>query len=424
MLDGLAENLSRTRLLDIGYYHALRHWEAMLRGDLIAARAHGDTSESLKDSIGIPFVASLFFTARADLCVEEGRYADARRHLAKARAIAVATRSRLVEFTVGLGEAYAALRSGDEALMRQRLEDALAIGRERGLISFLGSRAQPMAELCARALESDIESRYVIELIRRRALAPPSWAQSLEVWPWPVRLHTLGRFAVELNGRPAPSLGKLARKPLDLLKHLVSGGPRGVSSTQASEALWPDQDPEHSYHAYGMALHRLRKMLGSEDSILSRDGGIVLNPQHVFVDAWAFERSLDALDESGHPQFERVLALYKGLFLGAGGAEDPWTLGYGERLFSRYLRAALRAGQHWQQKGDFDRAIDLYLNALHHDDLQETVHQRLLECYLATGRRAEGLRAYERCRKGLRQKLRVPPSARTEALKAQLLGAN
>jgi len=424
MLKGLATRPNQTRLLDVGYYHSMCHWDALLRGDLVLARAHGDASAALEDSLGMPFVEALFYLERADLLDERGAHEDSRRYLRQAQRIGGATHSRLIDFVVALGEARLAARERDEGWMRERLEHAFAVGRDSGLATFHGWRAEPMADLCARALEAGIETSYVAGLIRRRGLRPPAWALSLEVWPWPIRLYTLGRFAVESGGKATPSPGKLARKPLDLLKHLISAGPRGVSSALASEALWPDQDPERSYHAYGMALHRLRKLLGSDDSILSRDGGIVLNPQLVFVDAWAFERLLERQGECGEAKLEQALALYRGAFLGTSGPEDRWSLTYGERLFSKYLRAALRLGQHRQERSDFEGALDVYGGVLEQDDLQESVHQRLLGCYLAMGRRAEGLRAYERCRKRLRQTLHIPPSPQTEALKAQLLQSN
>jgi DNA-binding SARP family transcriptional activator len=84
----------------------------------------------------------------------------------------------------------------------------------------------------------------------------------------------------------------------------------------------------------------------------------------------------------------------------------------------------LKLGRSRQQRGEFEGAIDIYQSALEHDDLQESVHQRLIDCYRVTGRRAEGLRAYERCRRRLRQALHVAPSEETEALKAQLLKAS
>ncbi len=421
LLSRLAADLGQSRLLDIGYYHFLCHWEALLRGDLAEAAVHSNAVEVLRGPLGFTFGNTLFHMMAANLHLEQSRFNDARKSLRDVRKIGERTDSRLVDYMVSLGEADLARRDGDEEGMRERLEHAFSVGRERDLITCHGWRAEPMAELCARALEAGIETRYVTELIRRRALEPPRSARSLAAWPWPIKLRTLGGFAVEVSGKALPSAGKLARKPLGLLKLLVSAGPLGLSSAQATEALWPDLEAQHSYQAYSMALHRLRELLGLDESVLSQDGRVRLNPRHVFVDAWAFEWSLDTAAADGEAGLERAVELYGGMFLGEGGADDHWALAYGERLYSRYLRAALRLGRAWQDKRDFERAIDLYQDALEHDDLQESLHQRLIDCFCATGRRADGLRAYERCRRRLKDALGVAPSARTEALKVELL---
>lgn len=303
------------------------------------------------------------------------------------------------------------------------LRHALSLGARHGYVNFPWWDAAAMSRLCATALAHGIETGYVQKLVKARSLVLPANEVVPDNWPFPLKLHTLGRFAITVHDKPLPSSGKLARKPLDLVKLLVSAGPRGMSTEQAIETLWPEQDMERSYQSYSMALHRLRKLLGIDESILSQDGRVVLNARHVWVDAWAFERSLEPHGADGDTWLERAVALYEGAFLGEAAAE-LWALVYGERLYGKYLRAVLKLGQSRQTQGAFEHAIELYQNALEHDDLQESLHQRLLVCYAETGRCADGLRAYERCRKRLQEALGVSPSAQTEALRAQLLKGN
>jgi len=48
------------------------------------------------------------------------------------------------------------------------------------------------------ALEEAIEVDLVQEVIRMFRLKPPSYAP--DTWPWPVRIFTLGRFKVQIDG--------------------------------------------------------------------------------------------------------------------------------------------------------------------------------------------------------------------------------
>ena len=66
-----------------------------------------------------------------------------------------------------------------------------------------------------------------------------------------------------------------------------------------------------------------------------------------------------------------------------------------------------------------DAAIGCYRKALEIDPLMEALYCGLMQCYAATGRHAEALSTYERCRRMLNDQLGVKPSPRTEALACQ-----
>ena len=66
--------------------------------------------------------------------------------------------------------------------------------------------------------------------------------QTAETGLWPVRIRTLGRFEVIIDGVSLQSSGKSQRKLLELLKALVAFGGEQVNIDKLSDALWPDAE--------------------------------------------------------------------------------------------------------------------------------------------------------------------------------------
>ncbi len=420
-LERMRRALDPRRRLDLAHYRYHATWLALARGEARRARDLAEQSLALAELLFARFPIALNRIRLAETLVELAEFADAHRHLDAAGTIAARMGSELLRFMTGLVRAWAWHRAGCTEEAGRTLAATFALGQRLGYRAYPGWNGKIVAALCAQALARGIEPDYARRLIRERGLVPPDNAGDIDTWPWPVKVYALGCFDVRVDERPLPARGKQQRKPLDLAKLLVSAGPRGLSTEQAIETLWPEQNQERSYQSYSMALHRLRKRLGTDECILAQDGRVLLNPRRVWVDAWAFEQTFaPRADTSATARLERAVALYKGAFLGEATAE-PWGLAYAERLYSKYLRAVLELGQHRQKEGAFERAIELYQNALEHDDLQESLYQRLLVCYGETGRRADGQRAYERCRKCLQEALGVSPSAQTETLRARLL---
>lgn len=55
---------------------------------------------------------------------------------------------------------------------------------------------------------------------------------SLDQRTWPLMIYTLGRFGLVRDGVPIHFYGKVPRKPLELLKAIITCGGRGVSEEQ------------------------------------------------------------------------------------------------------------------------------------------------------------------------------------------------
>ena len=324
-------------------------------------------------------------------------------------------------------EAWLAERRGQRVRALDHLGRAFAIGREYGFdfgpMPF--SCGDMMPRLAALALAHDIDAAFARHLIRRHALPTP--ADAGEHWPWPIRIRTLGAFAVERAGTPAAAVRKESRKPQDLLKLLVAlappsgGGPVPVERLCA--ALWPDAQGDAARNSFDNTLHRLRKLLGGERQVLLQTGGLSLDGGICWIDASALHSCLAELD--GLPAnaeaapllmlTNRALTLYRGPFL-AGEDELPDVVAARVRIEARFIRHMAAAGARLVSAGHPLDAVRVFERVLELQPLAEDICRHLISCLIALGRRAEAFDAYRRCRQQLSVLLNLRPAPETETL--------
>ena len=104
----------------------------------------------------------------------------------------------------------------------------------------------------------------------------------------PVRIHTLGRFTMQLHQQPLRLSQARRQRPFDLLKALIACGGRDVHAEILSQALWPDAEGDSAQNAFDVTLHRLRRVFGIKDLFVVCDRRLTLNSRLAWVDAWAF----------------------------------------------------------------------------------------------------------------------------------------
>ncbi|MDH4189858.1 MAG: hypothetical protein OEW21_06605 [Betaproteobacteria bacterium] len=427
LLRWLAAELGRARTLERGLYHWLIHWEALARGDIFEADRQQSAAQALvepaalMEAVGMKFGAifSKLLAARND--VASGNRAAAQALLDEARAGAGAVGSRLIECTVEFEEADLAQRAGDEAGVRRALGAAFAIMRERGLWTFHGWIPVRMAKFCAEALAMGIETEFVRRLIRRRRLAPPAGAHS-ENWPWPIRVETLGQFALFIDDDHLPADPRSRRKPLDMLKTLVAFGSRGATAEALAAELWPEAEGDTAANLFKVTLHRLRELLGHEALRLA-EGRLSANLLVVWTDAWALERALEGTRDSKDAQtrLEAVLALYRGPFLGDDVGANIAILKYRERLRRRVLAAVKPVLAQLKQAAQWEALARLAARALEIEEIDEDLHEALVRACLGQDKRVLALQALERAMR-VYADLKLPLPARFDELRRRALG--
>jgi hypothetical protein len=226
-----------------------------------------------------------------------GEQDEARRGLAQWRAHPMTPVCHWHLWLGGCVAAYAALCRGDEETAVKDLRAAFGIARAYGFgaapVLFLVPDLLP--QLTAVALARDIEPALTRELIaRHRVKAPP---EADHRWPWPVRIRVLGGLLVELDGAPMPGSRKQSRRLLELLRLLAAHGTGSLAQDRVADALWPEAEGDAARNSLDNAVHRLRKLLGGDDRVLLRQGGLALNRECCWVDVDALTRQMDRLPD-------------------------------------------------------------------------------------------------------------------------------
>jgi LuxR family transcriptional regulator, maltose regulon positive regulatory protein len=418
--------LSGRRQLDGAFYGFLESMVSAHRGELAGARAIAEKTSLLARDSGQPFMLALCIYVSAVVALLQDDLSRAEAELRTLSALAEDKQSRAILFWCRIAEAALLLRRQQHETALPTLAEALALS------SALRGHALPwfphaeLARLYGFALRHGVETEHVKGQIRRFGILPPEDAPGLEAWPFPVKIHTLGRFAVLTDDKPLKSSGKGQKKPLELLKALIAFGGGEVREDKLTDALWPDSQADNAAFALTTTVHRLRRLIG-ESSLGRRGGCLRLDPRRCWVDVWALERDAAAVERSSRAArpdaladaAARLVALYRGPFLN-DDAEQPWVLSARERLRSKFVRAVISAATALAQAGRRDEAVQCLEKGLEVDPLAEECYRRLMQAHVADGHQAEALAVYHRCRQMLAAHLGLEPSADIEAMRRRI----
>ncbi|MEK6771629.1 MAG: hypothetical protein AABY62_08335, partial [Pseudomonadota bacterium] len=224
-LEGMGQALAAGgRNLDTAHLHFLQSWRFMLGGDPLRSHEAACIALDLATQVGAAYPIALCHYGLAHTLVELGRGEEAMRELTLARG---AKTMPLIQFYCDALEAAYLFNQNrnDEGLLR--LRECLGRSRQIGIPHPHYYRPELMTALYVKALEQDVETAYVRDCIRRSWLTPAAIPSHLDTWPYPVKLHTLGRFTVTLDDKPLPR-SPSHQKPLALLQALVALGGREV----------------------------------------------------------------------------------------------------------------------------------------------------------------------------------------------------
>lgn len=411
-------NVPQQTLRSVLHYH-----RDLLKGDVASALEHARTALRSGETQLPSGYVSLLLQMLAFAQMASGHFEAAGATLERSMGMATGFAARRQCVTREL--AFAAARL--DQVPNPSLEAGLALARSIGDRDFLLDLPDLFRKVCLEALRRGIETRFVTEVIASRRMAPPD--PNEPAWPWPVRVRMLGDFSLHRGTEPVASRGKTSRRLLDLLKVIIASGRRQVPAAYAIATLWPELEGDQAKAAFNVALHRLRKLIGVPEAVVLDGGTLALSPEHVWVDAFAFEHyatQAEVLFSKRHiVEAERsarvAMELYGGHFLHSGD-DAPWQFVQRERLSAMYTRVATVAGQYYLDAGRAKDAQRVFEHASDLEPLAEEVHRKLMLALVAQGEPAEALRVYRRCREMLSIVLGVRPSPETERIRKAVQG--
>lgn len=353
-LKKMALTLNSAQRYGYCHYNYLVAWHCLLLGDTATALVHADMAVTLAVETGMVFAELVCRLEAAIIADEIGEHRRASEELAFARELARQTKSTGLEFSCLMVKALLSLGAGEMPGQLEPLRKAMAMGREQGYIGMCWwCYPSMMSRLCAQALENDIEVEYAQMLIRTYKLAPPE-GHCTESWPYTVKIHTLGRFALEVDGKLVSFSGKMQKKPIELLKALIAFGGVDVPESLLSDTLWPDADGDAAHQSFKFTLHSLRKLLGNADALNLCGGRISIDQRLCWVDVLSLNALLEqarvadierinhpsAKEASGREEYarlhEKAVQQHKGDFL--PGDDSTWAIAARKQIRDKLAR--------------------------------------------------------------------------------------
>ncbi len=422
-MESMETSMSLVKSGDVCLYNFLRAQQALLKGDYVQALAYNDKALKSGTDLGCIRYPGFCHLERAYALHGLGRAAEAKKQLVLAYDVACRTNEKTFEFSALLAEAVFAFERKKEKIGLNSLRKALALGRKMECFLTWVLPPSGLAPLFAKALESEIETEYVQEFIRKLKLTPEKSFIHLESWPWPVKIFTLGRFGVLIEGQPPRFSRKVQQRPLSMLKVLISLGGKGIKEERISDILWPDADGDAAHDSFVTTLHRLRTILQKDRALEFKEGRLSLDGRYCWVDLWALESMIHDMDlerkkgvtDKVAQWAEQALQIYRGPFL-ADEQEQPWTISMREKAKSKFLATISCVGDHWEKAREWEKAIECYHRGLEMDDVAEELYQHLMICYRQSGQPSKALSVYQRCKETLNAVLGVGPSEKTEMI--------
>ncbi len=227
-----------------------------------------------------------------------------------------------------------------------------------------------------------------------------------------LKLHLLGRFAVEWDATPvAPSAWK-RKRPVHLLTALALAQDYVLHREELIDRLWPDKDLDAGANNLYRTLHDLRKLTG--DDVVHVERGTVRLNDDTWTDVRAFEQAASA---DAAPRWLDAVELYGGDLL----PDDPYSDELAPRrqsLRQRFVDTALRVGRATDVEAD--RRIAVLRRLVDVDPTLEQGHRLLMQCLANAGRVNDATQQFAACVTALREHLDTAPSQETAELHARI----
>ena len=219
-----------------------------------------------------------------------------------------------------------------------------------------------------------------------------------------------------MGSRVVGEEGWRLRKAAGLVKLLALAPYHRLHREQAMELLWPGLAPRSAANNFHQTLHAARRTLEPDTRdfrcLILRDEQLFLCPYETLrVDVDAFQEAATEARRFGEPAaYRRALELYTGDLLPRDRYEE-WAEERRAGLRQKYLALLSELAALYEERGDFDRAIEALQKVVSADPTDEKAHVGLMRAYAGSGQRHQALRQYGRLEAALRREFGAEPEA-------------
>jgi two-component SAPR family response regulator len=309
----------------------------------------------------------------------------------------------------------------DKALAN--LDKTCALADQLGFDEFLvvdSQRLLPLLHYAREQKTNPVVSRWLERAEARPAPITLETQPLARIEPVTLMVYALGKPRVQTKGDNVQWATLQSR---DLFFYMLQNS-QGLTKEEIGAVFWPEHPPHKLESIFRSTLYRLRRALFRE-CVVFEDNLYRFNRTSAYwFDVQVFEYLLDQAEqaqmlvEEKRTLLEEALALYQGDYL--EGLYADWCAMERERLRGRYLTALETLADLCAERGDLQRAMELYQAILAQDQYQETAHRGLMRCYHRLGDRAAAIRQYQICARILRQELDLAPMRETQQLYLQI----
>jgi DNA-binding SARP family transcriptional activator/tetratricopeptide (TPR) repeat protein len=249
-----------------------------------------------------------------------------------------------------------------------------------------------------------------------------------------MRARLLGRFELEVDGRPVPPADFERPPGLRLLKLLLATPGHRVRREAAADLLWPDADADQGATNLRKTMYIARRGLGgtgrSGDSIVRADlREVWLAPDQIAsIDMDVLSAAILAVERStATPDDLDDLARLGGEVLLPDDPYEEWLEPIREGLRRRSVEALLAGAARARAMADRPRAFALVARVLDLEPADERAHGLAIDLHLDAGALHAARRQLQACRRAVAEAYGVEPdlalSKRIDDARAQRAGA-
>lgn len=241
----------------------------------------------------------------------------------------------------------------------------------------------------------------------------------------PVRITTLGDFAMEINRKRLCLRSWRGRQSRNLLFALIVHDGQKIPREQLSALLWPDSDGDLADNNLNVTLSRLRRV-GYDSAqapppwLAAKNRRIWLDRELCQVDALEFRNRLTEIlrQTTASPALAELLESYTGPFL-PNLTGWPWIDNFRDQLTRLYAEGVMRLTDELLANDQSHAALKLLTKAGGHAPLHEDIWARHMQIYLENDEAARALAVYRQAAAALAAGMGVKPGARLQEMARQ-----